>query len=108
MSIRVEPSELAKRLDGREFAYLVSTANDRAHVVALRCEVIGDRVKVVDVGRTTLRNIASNSSVTLVWPPAVADVELRDFSLVADGVASVDGDGVSITVITAVLHRPAP
>jgi hypothetical protein len=43
-----------------------------------------------------------------VWAPTGADVENRDYSIIADGSAIVDGDVVAITVINAVFHRPAP
>jgi len=112
LSIRIEPTLLSESLRGREFVYLVTTGGERAHVVALRCEVEADRVMVSGVGRSASANIAENSRVTLVWPPTSVLVEHREYSIVADGVAGSDGenDGGSVTVVitNAVLHRPAP
>ena len=108
MSIRIEPSDLADRLEGRDFAYLVTTGGERAHVVALRCEVSDDRVTLSGVGRSASANIGTQPRVTLVWPPTTFDVDHREYSIVADGVATVDGERVEIVITNGVFHRPAP
>jgi len=108
LSIRIEPTRLSESLVGREFAYLVTAGSERSHVVALRCAIVGDRVTMTGAGRSALANVASNHRVTLVWAPTEADVENRDYSIIADGSAIVDGDVVAITVTNAVFHRPAP
>ena len=108
MSIRIEPSDLADRLEGRDFAYLVTTGGERAHVVASRCTVEAGRVTVSRAGRTTLANVAATSNITLVWPPTSVEVEHREYSVVADGRATiVDGDVIEVSVTNAVFHRPA-
>ncbi len=56
------------------------------------------------VGRTARANIENNPSVTVLWPPA----EHGGYSLIADGQASCDNQGlVTVTFTGAVLHRPA-
>jgi len=107
LSIGIEPSHLADRLVGREFAYLVTAGSERSHVVALRCEVSGDRVTMSGAGRSASANIAANARVTLVWPPTPHDVENRNYSVIADGLASMNGDDVVVVIGSAVFHRPA-
>ena len=108
MSIRIEPSLLSDSLVGREFVYLVTSAGARAHVVAVRCDVEGDRVTVTGAGRSASANISGNSLVSLVWPPSEIVVENRDYTIIADGSATVTGDEIEIVVTNAVFHRPAP
>lgn len=108
MSIRIEPTQLSESLVGRDFAYLLTSGVERAHVVALRCEVSGDRVTVSGVGRSASANIGAQPRVTLVWPPTTVDVEHREYSIVADGVATIDGERVEIVITNGVFHRPAP
>jgi len=108
LSIRIEPTGLADRLVGRRFAYLVTTGRERAHVVALRCEVESDRVRVIAPGRSACANVATNPHVTLVWIPTTNEVEFHDYSIVADGSASIQGEDIEIAVTNAVFHRPAP
>lgn len=112
MSIRIEPTLLSESLVGREFVYLVTTGGERTHVVALRCEVEGDRATMAAAGRSASANIVANSRVTLVWPPTMIDVEQREYSIVADGVATIDGESgggsVAVVITNAVFHRPAP
>lgn len=107
LSIRIEPSELAARLVGREFVYLITSGEQRVHVVAVACNVDDGRVTIGGGGRTSRSNIASSERVTLVWPPTVHDVEYRMYSVVADGDASVTGDDIVVAVTNAVFHRPA-
>lgn len=103
LSVPVEPNELAQQLRDRRFAYLITVSEERSHVVALVPEVNGARVSFAAAGNTTRRDIEVNSRVTVVWPPS----SLSEFSLIADGEATLSADGVSITVERAVLHRPA-
>lgn len=108
LSIRIEPTRLSESLVGREFVYLVTSGGERAHVVALRCTVVGDRVTMTGTGRSARSNIDTNPRVSLVWPPTTDAVEFREYTVVADGSATFHGDDVEITVSTAVFHRPAP
>ena len=108
MSIRIEPTELAAAVRGRDFVYLVTRGADRSHVVALKYSVEGSRVTVRGAGRSSASNIERASTVTLVWPPATRASEHSDYSIVADGTAMIDEESVVVDIVTAVFHRPAP
>ena len=103
LSIPVEPNELAQQLHDRRFAYLITVTDNRSHVVALVPEVNGAVLGFTTSGKTTRRDIDANSRVTIVWPPS----ESSEYSLIADGDATVHGDEVRVVVGRAVLHRPA-
>lgn len=108
LSIRIEPTELAAAVRGRDFVYLVTRGADRSHVVALKYSVEGSRVTVRGAGRSSASNIERASTVTLVWPPATRASEHSDYSIVADGTAMIDEESVVVDIVTAVFHRPAP
>lgn len=120
MSIRVEPSELEAAATAHgPAAYVVTVGGDgRPRVVHVAVTVEGSSV-TCHPGRSTRRNVAAGSPVTLVWPPAT-----DGFSLIADGTGRTGGDashdphdddgtdegaGVLVVEVTsAVRHRPAP
>jgi hypothetical protein len=106
MTMKVELSELAARLDGYTYAYLVTVGDDgHAHLLAVLPELDGDHLSIGGVGRHSLENVASNPIATLVWPPATPD----GFSLIVDGTgAAGEGEGeIVVTPTKAILHRPA-
>jgi hypothetical protein len=104
VSVEVPLEELAGAVAARQFGYLVTTADDgRAHVVALVPEIDGHCLRF-DAGGRTCRNATSHPSVTVVFPPTGDDA----FSLVVDGMATVNGDVVEVAASWAVRHRPAP
>jgi hypothetical protein len=109
LSVKVEPHEIGAQLAGREFVYLITNSNERSHVVALRPVLTNNIARFVNTGRTPLANVAANSSATLTWPPcdSTQTHEHAKYSLVADGVATVDGDELLVTITNAVFHRPA-
>lgn len=83
----------------------------RAHVLAVDV-VARDGVLIMDVGRSTLRNVAAAPEVTLVLPPIDGRSDVAGdhdaYSLVVDGTGEeVDGRLV-VRPTGAVLHRPAP
>lgn len=93
-----------------DFCYLLTVSDDeRPHLLALRPQVAGagdDRSLRFDAGGgRACRNAAVRPSVTLVFPPADHS---DGYSLVVDGVASVDDAHVDVRPTWAVLHRPAP
>ena len=105
MSIRVEPEELAERLLGYGWAYLVTVGVEpRAHLVAVHPVLVDGVLRVPDLGRSSLRNAGLHPDLTLVWPP----VDPGGHSLIVDGTARPDGDELLVTPTRAVLHRPAP
>jgi len=109
LSIKVEPTLIGEHVAGREFVYLITHNGERSHVVALRPDLNNDIARFANTGRTPLANVAANSSVTLTWPPcdSTQTHEHSKYSLVADGIAVVEGDEVLVTITNAVFHRPA-
>lgn len=109
LSIKIEPTLIGENLAGREFVYLISNSNERSHVVALRPVLTNNIARFVNTGRTPLANIAANSLVTLTWPPcdSTQTHEHSTYSIVADGIATVEGDELLVTITNAVFHRPA-
>jgi hypothetical protein len=109
LSVKIEPTHIGEHLAGREFVYLITNSNERSHVVALRPEMLNDIARFSNTGRTPLANVAANSSVTLTWPPcdSTQTHEHAKYSVVADGVARIDGEEILVTITNAVFHRPA-
>jgi hypothetical protein len=107
LSIRIEPHRLSDQVASRPFAYVISTRDDNAHVIAVVVDVSGADVDCSRVGRSTKANIASNSKVTLVWPPTTGSNEYDEYTLIADGLATMQDETVIVTVSGAILHRPA-
>jgi len=103
LSIPVEPHDIGQQLHDRPFSYLITVCDGRSHVVALVPEVDGAVLRFVSTGKTSRRDVEANPFVTVVWPPS----ETSEYSLIADGRATVNGEGLSIVVGRAVLHRPA-
>ncbi len=105
MSIEVTLRQLAETLTRYRFAYLLTIGDDaRAHVVAVNTTLANGTLRVTDLGRRTRANLAAHPSVTLVWPPASPS----DYSLIVDGVGSLQDDDLTVMPTRAVLHRPAP
>jgi hypothetical protein len=104
MSIQVAIEDLAEEVARRGAGYLLTaTAGSRPHVMHLRLSVDGAELRG-GIGRSASRNIAVQPAVTLLWPPD----EEGGLSLIVDGIATLDGDGVVVvTASSAVLHRPA-
>ena len=105
MSIPVELADLPDAVAHQApFAYLLTVTDDgRAHAVATTPAFDGGVVSC-DAGMRTCANARARHGVTLLWPPARPD----DFSLIVDGIATVDGPCVRIVPRRAVRHRPAP
>lgn len=103
MSIPVEIDALADVLSGFGPGYLL-TADTAGRVkvvsVAPRLE---DGILVCPPSRGSARNLADNPRATVVYPP------LREgaMTLLVDGTATADDDGIAVTPTSAVLHRPA-
>ena len=109
LSVKIEPTLISEHLAGRDFVYLITNSNERSHVVALRPVLTNNIARFANTGRTPLANVVANSSVTLTWPPcdATQTHEHVKYSLVADGVATINGDEILVTITNAVFHRPA-
>ena len=82
--------------------YLVTTGDDgRPHLSHVAVSFQGASVRMGG-GRTTRANAAARPGVALLWPPAT----VGDYSLIADGEATVDGDDVVVVPTRGVL-RPS-
>lgn len=105
MSLRVDLTELTATLDEFDYAYLLTVSDDgRPHAVAVTPSVAGGGLRIVDLGRRSVANITSRPNISLVFPPR----EIGGYSLIVDGVATLDDGTLVATPTTAVLHRPAP
>jgi hypothetical protein len=105
MSVPVELRELrAAARKQAPFAYLLTVSdNERAHAVAITPD-IGDVSITCEAGNRSCANAQARPNVSLLWPAA----KPGDYSLIADGRASVEGSTICIVPERAVRHRPAP
>ncbi len=106
MSIPVDLAELAEATRNHDYAYLVTvTTEANAHVVAVVPTVGEGVLDIGDLGRRSMANATTRPEVTLVWPPR----EVGGHSLIVDGQARATApDGITVTPLRAVLHRPVP
>ncbi|WP_070987490.1 hypothetical protein [Halofilum ochraceum] len=103
MGTKVDLDRLATTLEDYSYAYLMTTGeNGRPHAVAVRTELIDTRLHVGGFGWRSRANALEQPIVALIYPPA----EVGGYSLIVDGSATVDGDGLSVSPTVAVLHRP--
>lgn len=103
MGTKVDLNGLATTLEDYSYAYLVTTGeNGRPHAVAVRTGLIDTRVHVGGFGWRSRANVLEQPIVALVYPPAA----VGGYSLIVDGSATVDGDGLIVDPTVAVLHRP--
>jgi len=118
MSIRVEMADLPAEIVKRGSGFLLSSIMDsRPHAAHLRFEVAAAEGQVqmrASAGRTARANCRMRPSVTVLFPATAADdtgdaSEGADHSLIVDGEALVTEDEhIIVSVVGAVLHRPAP
>lgn len=103
MSIPVDLSDLARTLEGYGPGYLLSTAGESVKAVSAEPVLRDGEVVVAGPGGGSLRNVAANATVTLLFPPR----EEHGYTLLVDGTGTVDGGDVRVRPGHAVLHRPA-
>ena len=110
MSVAVEPQDLASAAaEHGPTAFVLTVGDDgRTRVIHVAVDIDEHGVITAAVGRGAAANAVARPDVVVLWAPA-AD----GFSLIADGVASVDGEPragtpITIEVFSAVRHRPAP
>lgn len=108
MSVRVEPTTLAEHSSGRPFAYVLTADGGKVHLIAHRVVVNGADITIPLGGDSLAERVGRSPAVTVLWPPDPSGDETARYSLVADGEGVVVDGVVTITVRTAVLHRPAP
>ena len=102
MSIAVALEDLADKLDEYPWCYLVTTGEERPHVLAVKPSVVEGGLRC-ETGHSSRANVVGNPLVVLMFPPSQPD----GFSLLVDGEGEVNGDGIVVKPTWAVLHRPA-
>ena len=110
MSFAVEPQDLASvAADHGPTAFVLTVGDDgRTRIIHVRVDIDGRGAIRALVGRGAAANAVARPDVVVLWSPAD-----DGFSLIADGVATVDGEPrgdtpITIEVFSAVRHRPAP
>jgi hypothetical protein len=104
MSVKVNLDQLADALSDFTFAYLITVGDDyRAHTVAVETVLSDGTFDIGGVGRSTGKNTTAHPDVTLVWPPG----EQGGYTLIVDGRGALVDSALTITPVSAVLHRPA-
>jgi hypothetical protein len=102
VSIAVALEELADKLAEYPWCYLVTTGEDRPHLLAVKPSIVEAGLRC-ETGHSSRANVVRNPLVVLMFPPHDAG----GMSLIVDGTAEVNGDGVVVTPTWAVLHRSA-
>jgi len=94
--------ELADKLAEYPWCYLVTSGEDRPHLLAVKPALVKAGLRC-ETGHSSRANVVRNPLVVLMFPPHDTD----GLSLIVDGTAEVNGDGVVVTPTWAVLHRSA-
>ena len=94
--------ELADKLAEYPWCYLVTSGEDRPHLLAVKPSLVEAGLRC-ETGHSSRVNVVRNPLVVLMFPPQ----DTGGMSLIVDGTAEVNGDGVVVTPTWAVLHRPA-
>ena len=102
MSIAVALEDLPGKLAEYPWCYLVTTGEERPHLLAVKPSVVKDGLRC-ETGHSSRANVVRNSLVVLMFPPSAPE----GMSLIVDGEAEVNGDGVVVRPTWAVLHRSA-
>jgi hypothetical protein len=102
VSIAVELEELADKLVEYPWCYLVTRGEDRPHLLAVKPSLVEAGLRC-ETGHSSRANVVRNPLVVMMFPPP----DTGGLSLIVDGTAEVNGDGVVVTPTWAVLHRSA-
>lgn len=103
MSTPVDLADLGRALDDAGAGYLLSTTGAQVKAVSVEPTLREGVVRLPGPGRGSLRNVAANPTVTLLFPPR----QPRGYTLLIDGTATADGEDLRVVPTHAVLHRPA-
>ncbi len=102
MSIAVPLEELEDKLSEYPWCYLVTSGEERPHLLAVKPSILNNGLRF-ETGHSSRANVVRNPLVVLMFPPGQPD----GLSLIVDGEAEVNGDGVVVKPTWAVLHRSA-
>jgi hypothetical protein len=102
VSIAVALEDLADKLAEYPWCYLVTSGEDRPHLLAVKPSLVKAGLRC-ETGHSSRANVVRNPLVVMMFPPP----ETGGLSLIVDGAAEVNGDGVVVTPTWAVLHRSA-
>jgi hypothetical protein len=102
VSIAVALEELADKLAEYPWCYLVTSGEDRPHLLAVKPALVKAGLRC-ETGHSSRANVVRNPLVVLMFPPH----DTGGLSLIVDGTGEVNGDGVVVTPTWAVLHRSA-
>ncbi|MGH3347900.1 MAG: pyridoxamine 5'-phosphate oxidase family protein [Nocardioides sp.] len=103
MSIPVDIERLGEVMADHGPGYLLTASGDgRVKAVTVEPTLV-DGVLRCPASRGTAANLAANPAATLLFPPRAE----RGHTLLVDGTASADDEGIAFVPRSAVLHRPA-
>jgi hypothetical protein len=103
MSIPVALTDLPEALSSYPWGYLVTVRDDlRAQSLAVPTDWRDGALRL-QAGSGTRANVTALPGVTMVFPSPLPG----EYSLIVDGDARADADGITVTPTWAVLHRPA-
>ena len=103
MSIVVDLDPLAETLAEYPYGYLLTTSGGAVKAVTVTATIVDGAVVIPTESRGSARNLGTNSTATLLFPPTTH----HGYSLIVDGTAAADGAGFRMEPAKAVLHRPA-
>lgn len=102
MSIPVDLAALGEALARHDTAYLLTSGDERPHVAQVSPHLHDGELVVAEPGRTARRVVGDRPAVSFLLPPR----EPGGYTLIVDGVGSVDADGtLRVRPSHAVLHR---
>ncbi|WP_094028498.1 hypothetical protein, partial [Nocardia cerradoensis] len=104
MDPEVKPDELARVIADYDLAHLISIGdNSLPRVVPAHPVPHSGLLHVTAPGSHTRDNVAARPAVSLVWAPR----EPAGYSLIVDGLGTLDSDRLVIAPTRAILHRVA-
>ena len=91
MTSNVDFAQLAEKLAGRDYAYLITVMESgHPNPVPVMPVLKGDTIHVTAIGgRKSRSNLARSKDVTVLWPP----VTPGEYTIICDGVAEVTDPG---------------
>ena len=104
MSIPVDPSQLETELVQFGYsAFLLTVRDDQtSHVAHMTFRFKNDNI-YCPISKTAARNVEKRSKVVVLWPPYETD----GYSMILDAECVLEGDELTITPKSSVLHSPA-